>query len=165
MLPVLLGTCRGFEEGRERPRTNGATVTAADAASTVAKPVLSPRVVLSPKGKPSLNVSVEIARTEGERQRGLMYRQHLPMDRGMLFLFEEEEIQSFWMKNTVIPLDMIFIRQDMTVAGVVENAEPLSRDARSVDVPSRFVLEVNGGWAGNHGVTRGTPVKFEGIEP
>ncbi|MBI4508048.1 MAG: DUF192 domain-containing protein [Deltaproteobacteria bacterium] len=94
-----------------------------------------------------------------------MYRQHLPMDRGMLFLFEEEEIQSFWMKNTVIPLDMIFIRQDMTVAGVVENAEPLSRDARSVDVPSRFVLEVNGGWAGNHGVTRGTPVKFEGIEP
>ena len=90
-----------------------------------------------------------------------MYRQHLAPDAGMVFLFAEDEVQSFWMKNTLIPLDMIFIAADLTVAGVVENAEPLTTEGRGIDAPSRYVLEVNGGWARAHGVTAGTRVRFE----
>jgi uncharacterized membrane protein (UPF0127 family) len=67
------------------------------------------------------------------------------------------------MKDTLIPLDMIFIRADMTVAGVVEGAEPLTLGSRSVDAPSRYVVEVNGGWSRAHGVTEGTQVRFEGV--
>jgi len=108
-------------------------------------------------------VAVAVARTEPERERGLMYVNYLPMDDGMLFIFDEDSVQMFWMKNTLIALDMIFIRADMTVAGVVANAKPLTLETRGVNEPSRYVLEVNGGWAAAHGVGPGTKVKFENI--
>jgi uncharacterized protein len=121
-------------------------------------------VVLRPAGQPEARVRVRIARSEEQRRQGLMYVEHLPPDEGMLFLMGEDEVQTFWMKNTLIPLDMIFIDRDLTVAGVVENAEPLNdRDLLSVDKPSRYVLEVNGGWARAHGVGAGTLVQFEGV--
>ena len=119
-----------------------------------------PRVHL---GRPETAVNVAIADTPAERTRGLMYVQNLPMDDGMLFIFETEEVQSFWMRNTLIPLDMIFIKSDKTVVGVVANAEPLTLTPRSVGQPSLYVLEVNGGWAARHGVTTGSTVRFEGI--
>ncbi len=97
--------------------------------------------------------------------RGLMYRQHLPVDAGMIFLFDADEDHSFWMKNTLIALDMIFIKSDLTVAGVVERAVPMTFDDRHVGVASRYVLEVNGGWAREHGVTSGTRVQFDGLTP
>ena len=122
-------------------------------------------VVFLPEGRSEARVQVELAKTEPERQRGLMNRPHLDENAGMLFLFEDEEEQGFWMKNTLIPLDMIFVRADMTVAGVVENAEPLTLDNRSVGTPSRYVVEVNGGWARARGITEGTQVRFEGVEP
>jgi len=128
------------------------------------KPAVSgPVVVLSPDGKPPVRVRVKLARTAEQRRRGLMYVQNLPLDEGMLFLFDDEELQSFWMHNTLIPLDMIFIRADLTVAGVVENAEPMTDSGRAVDQPSRFVLEVNGGMAKKWGVKQGTRVTFEGV--
>jgi uncharacterized membrane protein (UPF0127 family) len=119
-----------------------------------------PRVFL---GRPEAAVIVAIADSPAERSRGLMYVQNLPMDDGMLFIFETEEVQSFWMRNTLIPLDMIFIKSDKTVVGVVANAEPLTLTPRTVGKPSLYVLEVNGGWAAAHGVTEGSTVRFEGI--
>jgi uncharacterized membrane protein (UPF0127 family) len=122
-------------------------------------------VVFLPEGRSEARVRVELARSEPEREHGLMDRKHLDPDAGMLFLFDVEEEQGFWMKNTLIPLDMIFVKADMTVAGVVENAEPLTLDNRTVGVPSQYVVEVNGGWAHTHGVSEGTPVRFEGVQP
>src|SRR5262245_17335822 len=82
-------------------------------------------------------VEVEIANTPESQQRGLMWRRELPAGEGMLFIFEgEEEDHSFWMKNTLIPLDMIFIGADLRVVGVVENAEPRTLTGRSVGRPS-----------------------------
>ncbi len=120
----------------------------------------APAVVLGS----SARVAVALARTPAERERGLMYVNYLPADDGMLFIFDEDAVLSFWMKNTLIPLDMIFIRSDLTVAGVVANAKPLTLDPRGVDQPSRYVLEVNGGWAAAHGVGPGTPVRFDHIQ-
>lgn len=121
------------------------------------------RVTLLPPGQAPAQVSVELAITPAERSRGLMFRKHLGEDDGMLFLFEREQPQSFWMRNTYIPLDMIFIRQDMTVLGVVENAEPETESSRNVPGNSMFVLEVNAGFARKHGVRADVPVRFEGV--
>lgn len=123
-----------------------------------------PAVVLASADSGELRIVVEVVRTPRERNRGLMYRQHLPLDRGMLFVFDREEVQSFWMKNTLISLDLIFIRKDLTVAGIVENAEPKTLTSRKVDAPSTYVLEVNAGWSKDHGVGTGATVRFENIE-
>jgi hypothetical protein len=110
------------------------------------------------------HVKVEIARTEPEKQHGLMYRQKLEPGRGMIFLWQHPEPLKFWMKNTYIPLDMIFIGGDKHVVYVEENAEPLTTSSRGPDEDSQFVLEVPGGWARAHGVERGVAVKFVDID-
>jgi uncharacterized membrane protein (UPF0127 family) len=109
-------------------------------------------------------VSVEVVRSAAAQARGLMYRQHLPPDDGMLFFMGEEGIHNFWMENTLIALDIIFIGKDMKVVGIVENAEPRTRTGRQVDRPSLYVLEVNAGWSKRHGVGTGTAVRFEGTD-
>ncbi len=108
-------------------------------------------------------VDVELARTEPERRKGLMDRASLPEDAGMLFIFDAPEVLSFWMKNTLIPLDMIFIDDAGTIVGIVERAEPRTLTERTVGKPSRYVLEVNGGWSKAHGVRAGDRVRFENV--
>jgi len=124
----------------------------------------APTVVLRPEGRPEVRVRVELARTGQEHGRGLMYREQLDADAGMLFLWEAEDIRPFWMRNTLIPLDMLFISADHRVVGIVENAEPQTDTLRQVDRPSQFVLEVNGGFAAANGIVVGTPVEFRNIE-
>lgn len=104
-------------------------------------------------------IKVEIARTPAEIARGLMYRDHLPYDAGMLFLMGKDDVWSFYMRNTFIPLDMIFISRELTVVGVVPNAEPCTETLRSIHKPSSYVLEVNGGWAAAHQITAGAKVR------
>jgi uncharacterized membrane protein (UPF0127 family) len=119
-----------------------------------------PMVILRPPGRPEVRVRVEVARSPDEKARGLMYRDRLAPEEGMLFLFDQEEPHPFWMKNTYIALDMIFITKQRTVLGVVENAEPLTLTERSVPGLSMFVLEVVGGFAARHGVGPQTPVEL-----
>ena len=121
-----------------------------------------PRVYLStPRG--DVAVDVEVVSTEPKIEKGLMYRQHMPPDEGMLFILGVERDWTFWMRNTLIPLDMIFIRKNMTVAGVVENAEPKTDTLRRVNEPSLYVLEVNGGYTRSHGVIKDAKVRFEHV--
>ncbi len=103
-------------------------------------------------------LSVELASRPSEIERGLMYRQSMPEDHGMYFIFPEEGPRIFWMKNTLIPLDMLFIDSNGLVVGIVEEAEPLTLTSRTVEAPARYVLEVNGGWCRRHGVKRGDGV-------
>lgn len=91
--------------------------------------------------------TVELATTPEAQQRGLMFRQSMAPDAGMLFVFDRAERQAFWMRNTLIPLDMIFIRADGTIANIIEKAEPLTLTARASDGPAKAVLELNGGIA------------------
>ena len=117
--------------------------------------------VESPSGE--VLVSVEVVATEAKIERGLMYREHLGLDAGMLFIMGTEREWSFWMRNTLIPLDMLFITKDKKVVGIVENAEPKTETLRKVGAPSFYVLEVNGGWAKAHQVTAGAKVRFENV--
>jgi uncharacterized protein len=108
---------------------------------------------------------VEVALTPEEHARGLMYRTRLAADAGMVFVFDEPQIQRFWMKNTLIPLDMIFIGADHRIVGVVENAAPETEDERRVNGPSQYVLEIGGGLAARLGIRAGEPVDFQGVLP
>jgi uncharacterized protein len=107
-------------------------------------------------------LSVEIADNSPLRTRGLMWRSELPDGTGMLFIFPTEVVQSFWMRNTLIPLDMLFIDKRMRVVGVVQWAEPQTLTSRTVGKPALYVLEVPGGWASRTGVRAGSTVELEG---
>jgi uncharacterized membrane protein (UPF0127 family) len=108
--------------------------------------------------------TVELARTEEQRERGLMFRKYLGADAGMLFLFEHSAPQTFWMKNTFIPLDMIFISTDRQIVGIVANAEPQTLTGRGVREPSQYVLEINGGRAAELGIRVGQQGQFHGVD-
>ena len=118
-------------------------------------------VIRGPGG--AVEVSLEVAATPAERERGLMYRTSLADGRGMLFVFDEDRNHSFWMKNTLIPLDMLFIARDGTVVGIHANATPQSTADIAVGMPSRYVLEVPGGWAARHGISAGARVEFRRV--
>jgi len=103
--------------------------------------------------------SVEVARTDEDRERGLMFRGSLGQDRGMLFDFAAEQVVMMWMKNTYLALDMIFISSGGKVVAVAKNAAPLSEKIISSGVPAAGVLEVNAGTAARIGLRVGDNVR------
>jgi uncharacterized protein len=111
--------------------------------------------VTFPEAPGSPKVDVELALTEPEITRGLMYRRSMPEEHGMLFHLDERREHTFWMHNTCMPLDMLFVDEDGLVVGIVEAATPLTDTSRTVGCPSIFVLEVNAGWTRRHGVRAG----------
>jgi uncharacterized membrane protein (UPF0127 family) len=125
-----------------------------------------PRIeIVRPDGSRRVVVSVEIADTAATREYGLMYRKQLDEDAGMIFVFNAAQHQEFWMKNTVIPLDMIFADSSGKIIGVVRKAVPFSEAIDAVDGDSQYVLEVNGGFCDRHGVKPGDTLRFIGFVP
>jgi uncharacterized membrane protein (UPF0127 family) len=124
-----------------------------------------PQVTIITRDGHETAFQVEVAETPAKREMGLQYRRDLAPDRGMIFLFPREEQLSFWMKNTPIALDMIFISGDRKIVGIVENTTPFSLDSRSVSGKSQYVLEINGGLSRRHGFQVGDNVRFEGFSP
>lgn len=108
--------------------------------------------------KQDLKVQVEVARTGAARRQGLMKRKSLKPHHGMIFLFEQEEHQSFWMKNTYIALDIMFVNRAGTIIGIVHNAEPMTTTPRNVPGVSQYVIEMVGGYASKYGIEKGTRV-------
>lgn len=101
---------------------------------------------------------VEIADDDRERMFGLMYRREMARDAGMLFDFQEEQPESFWMENTYIPLDMLFIKADGTIDSIARRTTPLSRESVPSKAPVRYVLEINGGVSDALGIRPGDRV-------
>ena len=110
-------------------------------------------------GGRDLKFDVELALDDLHRAHGLMYRKQLGPYQGMLFDFFQEMPVSFWMKNTLIPLDMLFIAGDGTIKNIHANAVPLSTDPIPSNLPVRAVLEINGGSAALLGIKPGDKVK------
>lgn len=108
-------------------------------------------------------IHLEIARTQAEQARGLMYREHMHPDFGMLFIFESDAPRAFWMKNTFISLDMIFIRSDGVVDSVLSHVPPHTLESRESHGPARYVLELVAGEAQRRGIEAGTELRFEGL--
>ncbi len=108
-----------------------------------------------------VRLNVEVADTEPKREHGLMFRQKLAENDGMIFLFDSEEEISMWMKNTYIPLDMVFIGNDWRITHIAAEAEPLSTDIISSIRPASRVLEIAGGEAARLGLKPGDKVTLK----
>jgi uncharacterized protein len=108
----------------------------------------------------SVTFQSEICDTPEERNRGMMFRTSMGEREGMIFLFPHEQQLSFYMKNTLVSLDMIFIRGDHTILGIIESAVPKSEQSRAVPGNSQFVLEVPGGTSAALGIKPGQNVSF-----
>jgi uncharacterized protein len=132
------------------------------AAAAAAKDEGFPRSALeirSSKGRQWFNI--RIADTEARQELGLMFVTRLPADEGMLFPHQTPQIMSMWMKNTLIPLDMLFIDARGRIACLLENTKPQSLDVLSCDKPVTAVLEIGGGEAGKRGIRVGDRVVHE----
>jgi len=101
---------------------------------------------------------VEIADEPEEQRRGLMYREEMAEDRGMLFVFDQAGPQSFWMKNTYIPLDILFITEDARILHIHKNAQPHDTSSVVVNEPVKAVLEINAGLSDRYGIAEGDRV-------
>ena len=114
-------------------------------------------------GELSDKITVEIARTDSTRQRGLMYRRSLSSGEGMLFVFpgKDREIQ-MWMKNTYVSLDMVFIDSSHRVVGVLENIPILNLKPRTVPAKAKYLLEIAAGEVSRLGIGRGSILKVDG---
>lgn len=120
-----------------------------------------PEPVVIETGDGPITIEALIAETPAQRQRGLMWREQLADDAGMLFDFERVQPVSIWMENTLIPLDIIYIREDGTIAKIIAHAQPRSRRQLMSGVPVLSVLEVGGGRAAALGVEPGDLVRHD----
>ncbi|MBN8555993.1 MAG: DUF192 domain-containing protein [Deltaproteobacteria bacterium] len=121
-------------------------------------------------GKPYVKIrgsafQVEIVRTNSEWQKGLMFREHLGPREGMFFWGTSERPQSFWMKNTLISLDIIYISKDLKIVSVQKNAVPLSEESLPSFKPATHILEVPGGTADHLGFKAGDKIELFGFKP
>lgn len=105
-------------------------------------------------------VYVEVADTPKAQQKGLMYRTSLDEHKGMLFIFSREVPQSFWMKNTPLPLDMVFVNSSMAVVDINHNATPYSTNVFTSKEQCKYVVEVNGGFCEEHGIGVGDEMRI-----
>ncbi|HQT91438.1 MAG TPA: DUF192 domain-containing protein [Candidatus Kryptobacter bacterium] len=106
-------------------------------------------------------IQIQIADNDEERAQGLMWRKFMPEDDGMLFIFGDEEPLTFWMKNTYIPLDMVFADKSGNIVSIYSEATPLSEASIPSGKPAEYVVEVNGGFCARYGVTPGDKIEYE----
>jgi len=135
--------------------------TAADGRAMVLPVDPDPLIAETSSGERSF--SVEVADDMQEREQGLMFREHMDDDHGMLFVFDDTRDVGFWMKNTPLPLDLIFIGQDGRVRAI-KQGEPLSPAVISPASPVRFVLEVKAGIAEKAGIEDGDRIRHPAID-
>ncbi|HEX2553212.1 MAG TPA: DUF192 domain-containing protein [Microvirga sp.] len=126
-------------------------------AAAVQAQTFEPLTIVGQGGRHAFKV--EVARNDADRAQGLMYRRSMPADQGMLFDFARVQPVSMWMQNTYIPLDMLFIRPDGSIARIAENTEPLSTRTVGSGEPVLAVLELNGGTAARLGIKPGDRVE------
>lgn len=116
--------------------------------------------ILRPDSTEIVTIDIEIADTEEAITTGLMGRERLPRNSGMLFLMPQTRIQSFWMKNTPLALDITFISEDRVIVNTARNARPYAEQSYSSTAPARFVLETPAGFADLYGITGGELVTW-----
>lgn len=115
-----------------------------------------PAYFVDKDGSKTVKIKLVVAKTQVDRDKGLMFIKHMPKNKGMLFVFENEKKINFWMKNTYIPLDMIFLDKNKLVVGILENVPILNEKPRSVNKMSKYVVELNSGMSKKIGIQNGS---------
>ena len=106
------------------------------------------------------SINIEIANDDAERAQGLMYRDTMDENNGMLFLMEIQEPQSFWMKNTILSLDIIYVDADKRIVSISKNCKPYSLEPILSEKPAMYVVEVNAGYTSKYGIKVGDLISF-----
>jgi hypothetical protein len=106
------------------------------------------------------SIAIEIAESDSARQRGLMQRTSLPENSGMLFIFNREEVQSFWMANTPLSLDIMYVNADSQIVDIAKYTRPFSPSSITSEAPARYVIEVPAGYSDTHGITESDRVAW-----
>jgi uncharacterized membrane protein (UPF0127 family) len=109
------------------------------------------------------SIDIEIVEDQDEIIQGLMYRSHLDPDHGMFFIFSQEQDQNFWMKNTKIQLDIIFVNADLQIVHIAKYRRPYSKDPIPSIYPSKYVVEVNGGYCDKQEIKSGDLIRYDVI--
>jgi uncharacterized protein len=112
-------------------------------------------------GSTVVSITIEIAETPEARIRGLMERWSLPDLHGMLFFFDNPEVQRFWMHNTPLSLDMIFVDDDRRILNIAESTTPMSKQTYSSRGPAKYVVEVRAGFSKRHGIEEGMSIRWK----
>jgi len=105
-------------------------------------------------------IQIEIADNDFEHQTGLMYRKKMDTNKGMLFIFNEIKVRSFYMKNTYIPLDIIYIDSENTIINIIKNAKPMNQTSLYSDAPAKYVLEINAGLSDIWELQKGDKINY-----
>jgi uncharacterized protein len=115
---------------------------------------------LNAKEKTIKSIDIEIAGTDSARMMGLMYRKSMTDEQGMLFIFENSEPRSFWMKNTIIPLDIIYINENKEIVSIAKKTKPYSTESIPSGKNAQYVVEVNGGFTDKYEIKAGDKIKY-----
>jgi uncharacterized membrane protein (UPF0127 family) len=163
-------TTHGRDGWRGRSRRRFAAAAAALVAMAAAGPMAAAQYAGAARAEAvfpgNVVVSLEVARTEAERARGLMHRASMPERAGMIFLFDRPGIYPFWMKNTLIPLDMFWTDTSGTIVWIAESVPPCTADPCPEYPPravAQYVIETNAGFAKRHGVKVGQVVTLKNL--
>ncbi len=113
-----------------------------------------------PDGRIVATIDAEIAENNDERNRGLMYRERMEINQGMLFIFPYEVMQAFWMKNTILPLDMLFVNSKREIVTIHKNTTPYAETSYPSSAAAQFVVEVNAGFVDRHGIREGFRINW-----
>jgi uncharacterized membrane protein (UPF0127 family) len=149
LLPVLLGLC-----------LLGPACTTTDSSSPDGFAVEGRLAFVAPAGDTLQTIGIDIADTDAERRQGLMEKRTLGYDRGMLFVFETVEKHGMWMKNTPLPLDIVFVAPDSQVINIARRTTPFSETTLRPSAPNKFAVEVRAGFADRFGLSDATRIRW-----
>ena len=119
---------------------------------------------VSAEGDSLVTIDIEIADTDPERAQGLMYRRSMRYDRGMLFVFDESSTSGMWMRNTPLPLDMIFVDADGEIINIVERTTPFSDESIMPEAPRKYVVEVRGGFVERYSLPETARIEWSRLD-
>jgi len=160
---VLIGSMMIFINPDKRP-SRKPEISAEVQTATPPKPVFRKDGELSflenKTNKVIARIDIEVADNDAEREQGLMYRDTMAENNGMLFLMETEEMQAFWMKNTILPLDILFVDSERRIVNIHKNCKPYSLDQLPSAKPALYVVEVNAGYTDKFGIKPGDLIAF-----
>jgi len=149
-----------FKQAAPPTKTNSTTK---NMASTIANKSFEPVGAVSitdAEGKEKSKVRIEFVNNEADRNLGMMYRRNLPQDAGMLFQMEIEKEQNFWMKNTPLSLDIIYINKAKEIVSIAKSTVPNSEQSIPSNAPALYALEVNSGYTAIHDIQVGDKISF-----
>ena len=116
---------------------------------------------LQPDGSVITSINIEIAETPGSREKGLMDRGLSDFKNGMLFVFQDVEPRTFWMRNTPTSLDIIFVAEDLRIVNIAQNTTPMSDQLYSSEFPAKYVVEVKAGFTERYGLKKGNKIRLK----